>query len=241
MIEAYITNLGRYNEGHLDGEYLKLPATTEDVQALLSRIKVDGVMYEETFITDYEVHVSGLSEHFGEYESINELSYLASLLEDMDKGELEMFEAALVCGNHTGSVKDLINLAQNLDCYDLYHDVSDSDDLGRYVMEHFEVRIIPDWMENYFDYDGYGRDYDQEVGGDFVNNSYIVNNGETFIEHYSGRDDLPDEHKIFAYPKPETSIQKALTNYKQLINEAPAASSPEHSLAKDSRPTHDNR
>ena len=37
MIEAYVTNLGKYNEGHLQGEYLKLPATTEDVQALLFR------------------------------------------------------------------------------------------------------------------------------------------------------------------------------------------------------------
>ena len=35
VIEAYVTNLGRYNEGFLDGEYLKLPATTEEVQALL--------------------------------------------------------------------------------------------------------------------------------------------------------------------------------------------------------------
>jgi len=38
MFEVFITNLGRYVEGHLDGEYLKLPATTEQVQALLKRI-----------------------------------------------------------------------------------------------------------------------------------------------------------------------------------------------------------
>jgi len=54
MIEAYITNLGKYNEGHLRGEYLKFPATTEEVQTLLSRIGIDGVMYEEYFITDYK-------------------------------------------------------------------------------------------------------------------------------------------------------------------------------------------
>ena len=60
MIEAYVTNLGKYNEGELAGEFLKLPATTEEVQALLSRIGVDGVMYEETFITDYETDIPGL-------------------------------------------------------------------------------------------------------------------------------------------------------------------------------------
>ena len=38
MLEAFITNLGRYNEGYLDGAYLKLPAEKEDVQALLKKI-----------------------------------------------------------------------------------------------------------------------------------------------------------------------------------------------------------
>ena len=59
MLEAFITNLGRYNEGYLDGAYLKLPAEKEDVQALLKKIHVDGVRYEEIFITDYETDVPG--------------------------------------------------------------------------------------------------------------------------------------------------------------------------------------
>ena len=36
LFEAYITNLGKYNEGRLVGETLKFPATTEEVQALLT-------------------------------------------------------------------------------------------------------------------------------------------------------------------------------------------------------------
>ena len=43
LFEAYITNLGKYNEGELVGETLKFPTTTEEVQALLKRIGVDGV------------------------------------------------------------------------------------------------------------------------------------------------------------------------------------------------------
>ena len=50
LFEAYITNLGKYNEGELVGETLKFPTTTEEVQALLKRIGVDGVRYEEFFI-----------------------------------------------------------------------------------------------------------------------------------------------------------------------------------------------
>ncbi len=48
-----------------------------------------------------------------------------------DKGGLETFESALVLGNHTRSVKDLINLTQNLDLYRFYPDISDDEGLGR--------------------------------------------------------------------------------------------------------------
>ena len=60
LFEAYITNLGKYNEGELVGETLKFPTTTEEVQALLKRIGVDGVRYEEFFITSFDGDVLGL-------------------------------------------------------------------------------------------------------------------------------------------------------------------------------------
>ena len=68
FFEAYITNLGKYNEGALVGEYLKFPTTAEEVQALLKRIGIDGVRYEEIFITDYDGDMPGLYAHFGEYK-----------------------------------------------------------------------------------------------------------------------------------------------------------------------------
>ena len=54
VFEAYITNLGKYAEGQLVGETLKFPATTEEVQSLLKNIGVDGVRYEEFFITAFD-------------------------------------------------------------------------------------------------------------------------------------------------------------------------------------------
>ena len=51
LLEAYITNLGKYAEGQLVGETLKFPTTAEEVQSLLKRIGVDGIRYEEIFIS----------------------------------------------------------------------------------------------------------------------------------------------------------------------------------------------
>jgi antirestriction protein len=238
MLEAFVTNLGRYNEGHLDGEFLKLPATTEEVQALLRRIHVDGVRYEETFITDYETDITGLYDCLGEYESIDELNYLASLLDDMEEWEAEKFAAAVELGEHTGSVKDLINLAQNLDCFEFYTDIEGEEDLGRYYITEMCTLEVPEHLEQYIDYEAYGRDMNLDENGLFVNGGYIVNNGDSFIEHYSGRDDLPEEYRIFAYPVQEkASIRDTLKMYQKTIDEAPAISHERHMLTT----AHDER
>ena len=85
LLEAYITNLGKYAEGQLVGETLKFPTTAEEVQSLLKRIGVDGIRYEEIFITSFDGDVLGLHEHLGEYESIDELNYLAALLSEINR------------------------------------------------------------------------------------------------------------------------------------------------------------
>ena len=109
LFEAYITNLGKYNEGRLVGETLKFPATTEEVQALLKRIGVDGVRYEEIFITSFDGDVLGLYDHLGEYESIDELNHLAHVLSDLDQSDIEKFEAVIDSGEYTGSVHDPVS------------------------------------------------------------------------------------------------------------------------------------
>ena len=47
VFEAFVTNPALYSAGHLVGETLRFPTTTEEVQALLKRIGVDGVRCQE--------------------------------------------------------------------------------------------------------------------------------------------------------------------------------------------------
>ena len=123
LFEAYVTNTGKYSEGHPTGEALRFPTTTEEVQRVLKQIGVDGVRYREYFITFFDSDILGLYDYLGEYENIDELNHLACLLSELDQGELEKFEAALNIGTHTSSVADIINLAQNLECFDFYPDI----------------------------------------------------------------------------------------------------------------------
>ena len=196
LFEAYITNLGKYNEGRLVGETLKFPATTEEVQALLKRIGVDGVRYEEIFITSFDGDVLGLYDHLGEYESIDELNHLAHVLSDLDQSDIEKFEAVIDSGEYTGSVHDLINLAQNLDCYDFYPGIDSEEALGRAYIEEMEMLDVPDNVLPYFDFEAYGRDVRINEGGHFAPGGYVFDNQSKFIEHYTGLDDIPEEYCI---------------------------------------------
>lgn len=219
MIEAHIANLGKYNEGYFIGEYLKFPATTEEVQTLMKQIGVDGVRYEGFFITEYKTDIPGLQKYLGEYESIDELNYLASLLDYLEEWETEKLTAAVDLGEHN-SVKDLINLTQNLECYEFYPDVKNEEDLGRYLIDELGWEHIPESLVHYFDYEAYGSDFATNEGGDFYKSGYVSRNDVPFVEHYSGKDDLPEEHRIFAYPEPEKSIKKTLETYQQMMGKS---------------------
>lgn len=169
MFEAYLTNVALYAiRGVEVGEYLKFPTTTKEIQALLSRIEVDGKNHSEIFITNFESDVLGLSDSLDEYEDIDELNHLAHVLEEVrDKGELEKYEAALVLGKHTASVKDLINLAQNLDIYNFQPGIETWETLGCYYADELMAINIPSDIRAYFDYEAYGRDIAINEGGCF--------------------------------------------------------------------------
>ena len=213
LFEAYITNLGKYNEGELVGETLKFPTSPQEVQALLKHIGVDGIRYEEFFITSFDGDVLGLYDYLGEYENMDELNHLACLLSELDQGELEKFEAVLHTGAHTSSVADIINLTQNLDCFEFYPEIENEEDLGRYWAEDLP---IPEELKDYFDYEAYGRDISINEGGHMAPGGYVVQTSGDFREYYHGPQDIPAEHKVFSYP--QLSIREQMAAYKEVID-----------------------
>ena len=211
---AFITNLGKYNEGELVGEWVRFPTTYEKLQEVFKRIGIGekddfGYVYEEWFITDYDCYVGGLYDKLGEYENLDELNYLASKLEDMDRYEYNQFLAAMEMGEHTGSLQDIINLTENLDCYDVYSDIEDHDDLGRYYIEELGAMTVPEYLRNYIDYEAYGRDIAIEEGGTFSEFGYIRDTGSSFHEFYDGnRENIPEEYRVMTAPEGDGLIHE---------------------------------
>ena len=212
LFEAYITNMGKYNEGELVGETLKFPTSPQAVETLLKNIGVDGIRYESFFITSFDGDVLGLYDYLGEYENLDELNHLACLLSELSPDDLEKFEAALHIGTHTSSVADIINLAENLDSFEFYPDIESEEDLGRYFTEDL---AIPAELKGYIDYEAYGRDLSINEGGHLAPGGYIVQTG-TVKEIYHGIEDIPKEHKVFSMPR--LSIQEQMAAYKEVID-----------------------
>jgi antirestriction protein len=213
---AFITNLDKYNEGALVGEWVKFPTTAEELKKVFERIGIGakddfGQTYEEWFITDYDCYVDGLYDLLGEYANLDELNYLASKLDDMSQDEYERFQAAMEIGDHTGSIQELINLTENLDCYDIYPDIHDHDDLGRYYIEELDAMQVPEHLRNYIDYEAYGRDIALEESGQFTDLGYVRDTGDSFHEYYDGeRGSIPEEYRVMTFQDdiPEEEISE---------------------------------
>lgn len=211
---AFITNLGKYNEGELVGEWVKFPTTHEELKKVFERIGIGakddfGHPYEEWFITDYDCYVGNLYDLLGEYANLDELNYLASKLDDMSRDEHNQFLAAMEVGDHTGSIQELINLTENLDCYDIYPDIEDHDDLGRYYIDELEAMQVPDHLRNYIDYEAYGRDVALDEGGDFTEFGYVRDTGSSFHEYYDGEHgSIPEEYRVLSSAEEELSEEE---------------------------------
>ena len=202
---AFITNLGKYNEGELVGEWVKFPTTAEELKEVFKRIGIGqrddfGQPYEEWFITDYDCYVDGLYDKLGEYENLDELNYLASKLDEMSDSEYAQFQAGMEMGDHCGSLQEIINLTENLDCYEIYPNIEDYDDLGRYYIEELDAMQVPEHLQNYIDYEAYGRDVAMDENGSFTDQGYVRDTGDRFCEYYDGeRGSIPDEYRVMAF------------------------------------------
>ena len=150
MLKIFLTNLGKYNEGYLIGEWVKLPVDDDELEEVKKRIGLNQY-YEEMFITDYESDINGVE--VNEYDNIESLNELAEALEELDECELEIVSALLSEGY---SINEAIEKKE--DCY-IYFDCDNMTDVAIVCCEECgTLEAMPEELRCYFDFAAFGRD-----------------------------------------------------------------------------------
>ena len=199
-----IDSHSRFETGAPGGAWLPMPATQEQLHAAMRSVGITADNPQDFFVggfantedCPFDVPLAVIQSG-----SMDELNYLGKLLEMQRDEDKAKFAAAVTLGEYAGNLKDLINLAQNLDCYWLYPTVQSEEDYGYYLIDELDELELPEEAKKYFMYEEYGRDAAINDGGRFTEQGYVYNNKNTFSEWYNGRD-IPKEYRIMSYPQP---------------------------------------
>lgn len=235
-ITACLTNWDQYQrENRWDiHSYVRFPLSGEEMRKALKTIGVDGIRARRVILTDYNSSIPGFCHCLAQYDSVDEVNYLARLLSGLSESELDAFRAVLEYGEHNQCAADLINLALNLDCYEFHPGVDTDEDLGRVYADFDDGIEIPENVLPYFDYEAYGRDIRLNEGGCFVNGGYLTRTSAKFLEQYHGPSDIPPEYRVFSYPK--LTIREKLAAYKEAnVRAAPDNTRPPPERGHDGR------
>ena len=146
MLKIYVTNLKKYNEGALVGEWVDLPH--EDIESVINKISNDGA--DELFITDYESELEGLE--VGEYDNIETLDSIMQEVDNLTDSELLAFQAYLLNGSSLDEALEEVHQVVN--------------DCGL-------LDGVPEEVKMYFDYEAYGRDMDINRTFIQIDNSFV--------------------------------------------------------------------
>ena len=206
-----IDSRSRFETGKPGGVWLPMPTTTEQLHAAMESVGITADNPQDFFINGYsstEDCPFDLPLSVIQSASMDELNYFGKLLEMQSDGDKDKFAAAVTHGEYAGSMKDLINLAQNLDCYWLYPTVRSEEDYGYYLIDELDELELPEEAKKYFKYEEYGRDAVSKDKGQFTEQGYIYNNQNTFTEWYRGTEnEIPKEYRVMSFPQPERGGQ----------------------------------
>ena len=173
MLNVWIGNLGKYNEGELVGEWLELPVSKKELDTFL-REKVglqltqeevemslaeNGVCYEEYMINDYE---TDLPIQISEYENLDNLNLLATIAENVN--DMDAINA-YVDSQGEMTIEELANLMEQEDNIAYYRFSNDNLFMSSEEKMGYEMAEITGLLatlqkmqiEDFFDFEGYGR------------------------------------------------------------------------------------
>ena len=175
MITLHLT---RVNDD--EGVYLQLPASPDEIREAFSEL--DAISTDApTSIVDVACDVPNLYSYTYNTEvdapgQLDKLQRLAERLEDMDTRQLKTFSGALD-SESINSLDNVIEVAENIERYEILLDVTCDRELGGYLVEN-GIKPFYDEVRPYLDYARIGSEFYADHGGAYCPAGYVVRRSE---------------------------------------------------------------
>ena len=170
-------------------EYLYLPCEEKAIDKALARL---GTALENAKITleDFSVNNSKWFDRLKQIaadEGVYELNGLANAINSADTDLKKLWLVAEYA--EVEEAGQLARLAENIGFFKIIEDVSDYEDVGRYIVDNNDCYVLHTEFEDYFDFNGFGEHIAEEYSGKFVDGNFIYNDTYTGLSEILYQDE----------------------------------------------------
>lgn len=162
---------------------LLLPAVKEDVQKALEQLETASL--EECVFYHCESVVPALNQVFDFSEDIDKMNILAGRIKALDdRSELAKYKAVLEFTDCT-DIDFALDLAQNLDCFDFYPEMSSPEDYGRLALLKTSGLKPDDPAFQYLGFVQYGHAMMRQDKASATGYGLVLRNEKELVPEYS--------------------------------------------------------
>jgi len=197
-----ISNRTRLESGIEGGEWLKLPATAEQLHAAMKSVGITADNPQDFLINGIETPIDGVSRlSLGSMNTagIDELNYLAARLETLDPFQIQKLHAAAEVMAYWDDVHHLAEYTHNTDFFVLIPDAFNHVQLGEYYLEKSGMIEMPDEWIGAINIEMLGQLAAAHEKGQFTEHGYILESGD----EWKPVNEVPEQYRIMSYPQPE--------------------------------------
>ena len=233
-LSIQIHNRQRFEQNE-PGEWLKLPATAEQLQEALRRVGITAENRQDFFINGIESPIEAvarLSFENVQAVGIDELNYLAARLEALDPAQIEKLNINSDMLSYWDDVHHLTEYVQNTECFLYIPGVTDHAALGDYYLNKSGIVQMPEGWKAAVNVERLGQLAAEQEKGVFWDNGYMLQTGD----EWEPVNEIPQEYRIMSFPQPEPSHDDPI-DYDAISTHAPAvATTPAPELAAVPQP-----
>lgn len=165
-------------------EYLYLPAPARQVERTLLRagIQGEGGIGEVRMKYDLDNLPEQISAVLNiENEDPHTLNALSYAIRDLDEAEIKKLGAAILLAKPQDA-SEIRHLAENLELFEFFPGVHNPKEYGQYMIRQSERFEYDENLDEYYDFEGYGRHRMSEEEGAFLPIGYVAYRGDCSIQ-----------------------------------------------------------